>query len=140
MTKRRRSTVLAVKDVRYLLVQEKGDSHYSLPGGGIEPGEPTLLAAVRELHEETRLKVRQIRYIGDIDGRRALHFVFLAEVYGEVSLQRKEISAYRWWDGQEPTALPLQGHVWGALALLNKPTARRASLPGRLLRWLWRRQ
>lgn len=122
MTKRRRSTVLAVKDGRYLLVQEKGDSHYSLPGGGVEPGEPTLLAAVRELHEETRLKVSQIRYIGDIDGSWAYHFVFLAEVYGEVRLQRKEISAYRWWDGRESAAVPLQGHVRGALALLNKPT------------------
>lgn len=122
MTKRRRSTVLAVKDGRYLLVQEKGNRSYSLPGGGVEPGEPTLLAAVRELHEETRLKVSQISYIDDIDGKRAYHYVFLAEVYGEVSLQRKEISAYRWWDGQEPAPGPLQGHVLGALALLNKPT------------------
>lgn len=123
MTKRRRSTVLARrKDGRYLLVKEKGNSHYSLPGGGVEPGEPTLLAAVRELHEETRLKVSQISYIDDIDGERAYHYVFLAEVYGEVRLQRKEISAYRWWDGQEPAAVPLQGHVLGALALLDKPT------------------
>lgn len=123
MTKRRRSTVLARrKDGRYLLVKEKGNRSYSLPGGGVEPGEPTLLAAVRELHEETRLKVSQISYIDDIDGERAYHYVFLAEVYGEVRLQRKEISAYRWWDGQEPTAVPLQGHVRGALALLNKPT------------------
>ena len=85
-----------------------------------------MLAAVRELHEETRLKVSQIRYIDDIDGKRAYHYVFLAEVYGEVSLQRKEISDYRWWDGQEPAGVPLQGHVRGALALLDRPPARRA--------------
>lgn len=123
MTKRRRSTVLAVKEGRYLLVREKGNRSYALPGGGVERGEPTLLAVVRELHEETRLKVSQIRYIGDIDGRRAYHYVFLAEVYGEVRLQRKELSAYRWWDGRRPASVPLQGHVQGALALLDKPAA-----------------
>ena len=123
MTKRRRSTVLAVKEGRYLLVREKGNRSYALPGGGVERGEPTLLAVVRELHEETHLKVRQIRYIGDIDGRRAYHFVFLAEVYGEVRLQRKELSAYCWWDGRQPASVPLQGHVQGALALLDKPAA-----------------
>ena len=118
MPKRRRATVLAAKDDRLLLVQEQGQSRYSLPGGGIEPNEPSLLTAVRELHEETRLKVSAIRYLGDLDGRRAMHYVFYAEVYGDVHLQRKEIARYAWWDGHEP--IPVQGHVNGALALLRK--------------------
>lgn len=123
MAKRRRATVLAVKEGRYLLVRERGNRSYALPGGGVERGEPTLLAVVRELHEETRLKASQIRYVGDIDGRRAYHFVFLAEVYGEVRLQRKELSDYLWWDGRQPIPVRVQGHVSGALALLDKPTA-----------------
>ena len=102
MPKRRRATVLAAKDDRFLLVQEQGESHYSLPGGGIERDEPSLLAAVRELHEETRLKVSAIRYLGDLDGRRAMHYVFYAEVYGDVRLQRKEIARYAWWNGMNP--------------------------------------
>lgn len=123
MAKRRRATVLAVKQGRYLLVKEKGSNSYSLPGGGVERDEPTLLAAVRELHEETCLKASKIRYIGDLDGRRAYHYVFLAEVYGEVRLQRKELSDYLWWDGRQPVPGGMQGHVAGALALLDKPTA-----------------
>ena len=118
MSQRKRATVLAVKDGLFLLVQERGQRHYGLPGGGIERNEPSLLAAARELHEETRLKVSSIRYIGDIDGQRAMHFVFLAEVYGNISLQRKEISRYRWWEGKEP--VPVQGHVKGAMSLLRK--------------------
>ena len=118
MPKRRRATVLAAKDGLFLLVQEQGQSHYSLPGGGIEHNEMSLLAAVREVHEETRLKVSAIRYLGDLDGRRAMHFVFYAEVYGEIRLQRKEVAGYKWWDGHEP--IPVQGHVNGALALLRK--------------------
>ena len=97
MPKRRRATVLAAKDGLFLLVQEQGQSHYRLPGGGIEHNEMSLLAAVREVHEETRLKVSAIRYLGDLDGRRAMHFVFYAEVYGEIRLQRKEIAGYKWW-------------------------------------------
>ena len=118
MLKRRRATILAAKDGLFLLVQEQEQSHYSLPGGGIERNEPSLLAAVREVHEETRLKMSSIRYLGDLDGRRGVHFVFYAEVYGDIRLQRKEIAGYRWWDGHEP--VPVQGHVNGALALLRK--------------------
>ena len=117
MSKRRRATVLAYNGNGYLLVQERGRKDYSLPGGGIEPGEPSLLAAVRELYEETRLKVSAIRFIGDFDGQRARHYVFYAEVYGNIRLQRKEISGYRWWNGKE--SLQTQGHVKGAMALLR---------------------
>ena len=102
MPKRRRATVLAAKDGLFLLVQEQGQSHYSLPGGGIEHNEMSLLAAVREVHEETRLKVSAIRYLGDLDGRRAMHFVFYAEVYGEIRLQRKEIAGYKCGTGMNP--------------------------------------
>lgn len=118
MSKRRRATVLAAKAGHFLLVQEQGQSHYSLPGGGIERNEPSLLAAVREVYEETGLKMSSILYLGDLDGRRGLHFVFYAEVYGKVRLQRTEIAGYMWWDGHEP--IPVQGHVNGALALLRK--------------------
>ena len=117
MVKRKRATVLAFNGKEYLLVRERGRNDYSLPGGGIERGEPSLLAAVRELYEETRLKVRAIRYIGDIDGQRAMHYVFYAEVYGRIRLQRKEIADCKWWDGIE--TVQAQGHVRGALALLK---------------------
>ena len=117
MPKRRRATVLAAKDDLFLLVQEQGQSHY-IPGGGIERNEPSLLAAVRKVHEETRLKMSSIRYIGDLDGRRGVHFVFYAEVYGDIRLQRKEIAGYKWWDGHEP--VPVQGRVNGTFALLRK--------------------
>lgn len=118
MNKRRRATVLAFKDGHYLLVRERGRSDYSLPGGGIERGEPSLLAAVRELYEEARLKVSAIRYIGDLDGQRARHYVFYAEVYGNIRLQRKEIADCKWWDGKE--SIDAQGHVWGAMAKLRR--------------------
>ena len=109
---------MAFNGKEYLLVRERGRADYSLSGGGIERGEPSLLAAVRELYEETRLKVSASRYIGDLDGQRARHYVFYAEVYGNIRLQRKEIADYKWWDGIEPVRA--QGHVRGSLALLQR--------------------
>ena len=118
MNKRQRATALVVKDGLFLLVRENGQREYSLPGGGIERNEPSLLAAVREIYEETNLKLSAIRYIGDLDGRRARHYVFVAEAYGNIRLQRQEIAGYKWWDGREE--IPVQGHVRGALALLKQ--------------------
>ena len=84
-----------------------------MPGGGIEKDEPSLLVAVREVYEETRLNLRSIEYVGDIEGSVSRHFVFLAYGYGRVRLQRKEIAEHKWWDRKE--TVPLHGHVRGAL-------------------------
>lgn len=116
MAKRKRATVLAFNGIDYLLVRERGRNDYSLPGGGIERGEPSLLAAVSELYEGTHRKVSSIRYSGDLDGQRARHIVFYAEVYVNLRIQRKKISSSLWWDGHRP--VKAQGHVRGALGLL----------------------
>jgi ADP-ribose pyrophosphatase len=43
---------------RYLLMVERGDGYgWAVPGGKVEPGETGLRAAVRELEEETGLRV-----------------------------------------------------------------------------------
>ena len=54
--KRTRATVIAEQVGRVLLIRERGQRQYSLPGGGIERGEYTMEAALRELREETRLR------------------------------------------------------------------------------------
>ena len=41
---------------RYLLMIERGDGYgWAVPGGHVEPGEPAMFAAIRELAEETGL-------------------------------------------------------------------------------------
>lgn len=120
MAKRKRATVIVWKGDLILLVQERGNGRFGLPGGGIERGEPSLIAAARELYEETRLKLSSICYVGDVDRPTNLHYVFEARAYGEVRLQRKEISTYKWWDGKE--TVPLHPHVKQALAIIPQWT------------------
>lgn len=59
--------------VRYVLLVERDDGHgWAVPGGYLDPGEDALCAAVRELAEETGLRlsgafwtVRAARYVPD---------------------------------------------------------------------------
>ncbi len=67
--KRRRATIVAEQDGKFLLVTERGASRYSLPGGGIEHGEFTLEAASRELREETGLWMVQAEHLFDHEGQ-----------------------------------------------------------------------
>ena len=99
--KRPRATVIAEKDGKVLLIKERGAGQFSLPGGGIERGEYTMEAALRELREETKLRPFKAERLFDYEGTTQLHKVVFAQVRGEVRLQRKEVSEYRWWDGRE---------------------------------------
>jgi 8-oxo-dGTP pyrophosphatase MutT (NUDIX family) len=55
---------------RLLLVYQKRKI-WSLPGGGIEPGEDAWLAGIREVCEETGLRVRIVRTIAILTLRRS---------------------------------------------------------------------
>ncbi|WP_417611316.1 NUDIX domain-containing protein [Owenweeksia hongkongensis] len=74
-----------------LLIQRKNDPHkgkWALPGGFVETDETIITAAVRELKEETGIKVSEaeLRFIGYFDNPnrdprgRIISFAFAAEV------------------------------------------------------------
>ena len=99
--KRQRAAVIAERDGKVLLIREKGQRQYSLPGGGIERGEYTMEAALRELREETKLRPSKAERLFDHEGATQIHKVVWARVRGEIKLQHKEVSGYKWWDGKE---------------------------------------
>lgn len=87
------AAILLDKMGRVLLVgndwQGFGNVRYTLPGGVVERGESTLHALVREVKEETGLKITAIRHLAyavhveDIKRNdRAVSFAFLAEYDG----------------------------------------------------------
>ena len=109
--KRQRATALVVNEGKYLLVQEKGDDQYSLPGGGIEGDEAALTAACRELGEGLGLKAYRAERLFDYESEGSFnnHKVVLVFAGGKPRVNQRELESFRWWDGRE--RLPLYPHV-----------------------------
>lgn len=84
-----------------LLVKQSYNDHFwSLPGGGVEPGESVDQAAIREVREETGLEVCLKRVVGIYSKPRenGLAITFEGEVIGGDLLQAtNETSACQYW-------------------------------------------
>lgn len=124
---RRRVTALVMRDGKLLLLREPVDVEFSLPGGGIEDGEPSLTALHRELREETGLIATKVDYLfeyceffgcqrtGDVWGQ--THEVFLVDATGEISLSFEHVE-FEWWDGESD--LPIWDYVQPILTMLKR--------------------
>ena len=81
-----RAGAVVIRDGHVLLIgfDDGGGTYYELPGGGVEEGETPRVAVVRELWEETRLKVTVGEEVARVwkDGRREHYFT--ADAEGEI--------------------------------------------------------
>lgn len=109
--KRQRATALVVRDGRYLVVRDKGQDKYSLPGGGIERSEAALTAACREVGEQLGLKAYSAERLFDYGNEESFndHKVVLVHAGGDARVNDMELESFRWWDGRE--RLPIYPHV-----------------------------
>ena len=98
---RPRATVIAMRDNKILIVMDKEAKKYSLPGGRVERGEPSIAAAARELYEETDLSCSKIEWLFRHESKSNSHRVFLATPTGDVRLKDGELARYTWWDGKQ---------------------------------------
>ena len=80
-----------VRDGRILLVQERADGHWAMPGGWADVGDKPAAAAERETREESGFIVRATKLVGAFDANRgnpvssffhAVKLVFLCSVAG----------------------------------------------------------
>lgn len=81
-TRRRRGTAIIEYPQGILLVGMRG-TDYLLPGGGVERGETTLIATVREVHEETGLVAHLALFLFEITTFANQHAVFWVRANGE---------------------------------------------------------
>lgn len=75
---------LVVQDGRLILMERWRDGlhYFSIPGGGVEPGETPEEAAIRELYEELGIRVAVDRKVYEMRTDDALHHIFLCAYNG----------------------------------------------------------
>ena len=113
---RQRATAVVVRQGEVLLVSDNA-GWFMLPGGRIEPGERPEEAAIRELHEETRLTATRAEYLCEWESSVNRHHVFLVEATGQIEIT-PEISGYRWLDRRAQVPGPAHSHVEAILTML----------------------
>ena len=117
-----------------------GSAWWVTPGGGIDPGEDSLAAAVRELKEETGLEVEPEQLLGPIATRVVTHGYsdqiliqaedfyllrtepFEVDVSGHTEHEQITLSGHDWVEVSDPSL----GTIWPAvlpalLALADSP-------------------
>lgn len=107
---------------RILLVKShKWRGYYSVPGGHVEFGETLEAAVVREVEEETGLKVRPVKLLLVQEAifapefylpRHYIFFDYLCELIGgTLSLDKRELQDYLWTKPEEATGLSVEPYT-----------------------------
>lgn len=122
---RRTARVLLVDDLdRILLFSDSdpglpGRRWWITPGGGVDPGETDLAAAVREVEEETGCLIEEAALIGPVLVRQVVHGytdvlieqedtfyacwvpAFDVSIVGHTEQERLTLASHRWWTREE---------------------------------------
>ncbi len=82
--------IIITTDNRVLLVKEKGDKHYNLPGGCRNNSETALKTAAREVGEEINLEIdpAHLVFLGNLKRGRAIFPIF-----GMINADHSTVSA-----------------------------------------------
>ena len=100
-SKKRRATIIYESESGILLTRISTEP-WLLPGGHAEYHEPRIIAAIRELYEETKLKAIDVNFLFDFESTYYYHKVFLIKAHG-TPVPSQEVSAFNYYHPQNPT-------------------------------------
>jgi ADP-ribose pyrophosphatase YjhB (NUDIX family) len=99
-SKSRRGTIIFENEKGILLARTGSDERLMLPGGHANHNEPRIMAAIRELHEETKLGAYEVKYLFDFESKSYFHKVFLIKAHG-VPVPSREISSLEYYESHK---------------------------------------
>ena len=122
------------RDGQLLLVREKADGGWTMPGGWADVGDAPAAGAEREVWEESGFRVRATKLVGVYDANRtepldlyhAVKLVFLCEVIGGEAQTSNETTEVAFF-AEDQIPAPLSGertrmrHIEHAFAALRDP-------------------
>jgi predicted NUDIX family NTP pyrophosphohydrolase len=95
-----RGDAVVLREGKLLLVRDKGEKNFSIPGGGAYKKEPSLAASVRELYEELKMTAFEAKRLNicDYKGHYNKHEVVLIKTHDEPVINSKELDEFIWWN------------------------------------------
>lgn len=98
-----------------------GTGTYSLPGGKVDFGETPIAAAIREVEEETKLKLTRVHFTGKVtndyfpdEGKQYVTLYYIAEAVNPEDLTVTEpdkVESWDWYVVTEPLPQPMWMHT-----------------------------
>jgi 8-oxo-dGTP pyrophosphatase MutT (NUDIX family) len=128
LSRSERTRVIIVCQGKVLVVRNwLSDGRWSLPGGGLHKGEDPRLGAIRELFEETGIRIESDHLIELGTGRWQLHglgytfrsYVVCLDTEPQLHRQHIEISRLVWKQANELTPRQTSPDVLMSLAMLK---------------------
>jgi ADP-ribose pyrophosphatase YjhB (NUDIX family) len=96
-----------IRDGKILLVKERMDGKWCMPGGWVDVGDAPAYAAAREVWEESGFEVKPVKVVSVIDANRsgrplslfhAFKIIFLCEIIGGEAKTSMETDAVEFFD------------------------------------------
>jgi 8-oxo-dGTP pyrophosphatase MutT (NUDIX family) len=116
---------ILILDEKLLLIQRRDIPVWTLPGGGIDPGETPESAARREMEEETGLKVEIVRKIAEYTPinrlARFTHFYEVRKLSGKLATGPETFDLKFFHPQQLPKRMPSFQQEWIQDALQYTP-------------------
>ena len=124
-------TIIFNKKKQILIIKRAADNdvlanYWDIPGGTLKDGEDPVIGAIRETKEETELDINDLDlffYTSNMDKKKNKQFIrliFMAEHQGgEVEVNPKEHSDYKWIDISEADQYQLVDYLYDCFAILE---------------------